>query len=140
METLLNNLYNEFCVNGSVSCQKLYKANPQQNSITITLKFYDRNNELLNSKSIKFTNNQLSKSQQKLFKNISYKEIENNFLYARDYILSELISKNNDEIVRMKTENEGLQSMMNNKFVQSVITPKTNGNENHAKPNFSNMM
>lgn len=141
MEKLLGNLYLAFPVSNSASIQKIYKANPDKDEISITLKFYNKDNEILSSKTIRFRKNQLSKSQQKLFTNISYKEIENNYLYAKDEILSELIKNNMDTIRELQKYNEGMQSMMNHGFIQSVITPVTHPTEIQKKSNvYSDLM
>lgn len=145
MEKLLNQLYLNFPVDKAVSCHKIYKANPEKDIISITLKYYDKDNELLDSYTIRFNKNLISKSQQKLFKNISHKEVENSFLYAKDEIISELINENNEEIKKLNDENNKLHGMLNHKFIQSVVKsdikiPNSNSNENKSKNKLSSLM
>lgn len=142
MNKLLHNLYEAFIVDGTTSIQKTYKAYPDKDAVSITLKFYNSDNELLASKTIKFTRNQLSKAQQKLFTGISYKEIENDFLYAKDAILQQLINNNLETIRDLNIENEGMRGMMNNGFVQSVVAPSISPEPPRAQKHneFSSMM
>lgn len=128
MDKLINTLTREFLPADSVSCKRIFKADAQKDIITITLKFYDRNNDLLNSATCRFTKNELSKSQRKLFIKCSYKEVENLFLFAKDDILHSIITDKNNELNELSNSIEALKTMTSFTFAPSIKTPVIHSN------------
>lgn len=131
MDKLTDTLTNEFMVPETVAVNRVFKAIPIKDSFSITLKFIDKSGQVINTSVTRFTNNQLSKSQHKLFIKTSYKEVENQFLYAKDeiiqYIVNELITRIqalNNDVEQLKTLTKiFLPSISVPQALQSTTTP-----------------
>ena len=97
-----NYLIENFNIERSVSIEKKYthslklvnKKNDNnvlvEHSIGVSLKFYDKDNKLLKSESIKFVNDELNNASKKKVININPKELENKFMNAKREILMEI--------------------------------------------------
>ena len=101
MLEFVNYLTENFKIERSTSIEKKYthakkisnKKNDNnliEHSITVSLKFYDKDNKLLKSESIKFVNDELNNASKKKIVNINPKELENKFMNAKREILLEI--------------------------------------------------
>jgi len=60
-------------------------------TINVTLKFYDKEMKLLKTGTAKFVNNEIPKSQEKKYVNISPKELNNKFMAVRSEIIKKIM-------------------------------------------------
>lgn len=114
LEKFLNTLTNDFYVPNAASVQKIYSADGNKDKVTITLKFFDTDNIILDMKILRFTKNKLSEKQKTLFNNVSAREVETQFNYAKDEIITKLIHENNIKINKLNEENSSLQNLLTN--------------------------
>ena len=120
MNSLINAIVNEFNVSGTVAVDKNFKADAAKDSVTISIKLLNSDGEVLQSKSIRFVRNQLTKAQQKLFIKTSHKNLENLFLDAKTEILTKIINENTDKINDLNEENRLLKLLTKHDFAPSV--------------------
>ena len=143
MNSLMNAIVNEFSVPGTVAVDKNFKADAVKDSITISIKLLNSDGEVLQSKSIRFIRNQLTKAQQKLFIKTSYKNIENLFLDAKPEILTKIINENTDRINELNEENRLLKLLTKHDFAPSIISCKVQEsfvNNKNKSLNLKNLM
>ena len=95
--------------------------------IKVSLSFFDKNMNKLFSTNLTFENNKLNKSQAKKLINISYKELENKFMKAKqeicNNILNELIEKQKELKQKIEDINEykGIQGIIPDEFKSESI-------------------
>ena len=99
MDEFVQYLVGNYNVEGCTSIEKRYTHSMKitidkseneriDHSVGVALRFFDKDNELLLSDSIKFVNNLLTAASKKKLKNISDKELENRFMRAKNSILN----------------------------------------------------
>jgi len=99
MDAFVQYLVSNYNVEGCTSIEKKYTHSMKividkteneriEHSVNVALRFFDKDNKLLLSDSIKFVNNLLTAASKKKMKNISDKELENRFMRAKDSILN----------------------------------------------------
>jgi len=105
MEEFKNYLASEYQVNDAaaidmkcthnmnVKIDKTSKVPVNVHSITVALKFYDKEMKLLKSGSVKFVNNEIPKSQEKKLVNIAPAELNNKFMAVRPLIIKSIMSE-----------------------------------------------
>lgn len=122
MNKFLETLKSEFYVDGTTSIKHTIRANPQRDTFSITLKYYNEDAELINQSCVRFTKNQLPKPQKLLFQKNSHKEIENLFLYAKDEIIASVINDHSKSINNYNAQINQLRSLTN-VTLPSIVIP-----------------
>ena len=72
--------------------------------INVGVRFFDKNMKLLHSTTFKFVNNLLTKNCEKKLINISPKELNNKFMYARKEIIKLIMSQNQEKLNDIQNE------------------------------------
>ena len=100
--------------------------------ITMNIKIYDDNMNLLDSKAIKFINYKLAKPCEKKLVNIDVNELNNLFTKALDDIKNEIAKEYNAKINEFKAKLECLCSR-NGLSDLRLVEPKRSGSESRSK-------
>jgi len=105
MEQFKDYLVSEYKVDGAVATELKFSHNMtvkidktsniplNVHTITVALKFYDKDLKLLKSASVKFVNNELTKCCAKKLVNISPDELTNKFMQVRPLIIDSIMSE-----------------------------------------------
>jgi len=93
----------------NIKLDKQSKRLLNMHTIIVSLKFYDKDLTLLKSDSVKFVNNELAKSCEKKLVNISPKELNNKFMYARSSIIKSIRSEYDDKLTDIRTKIKQLE-------------------------------
>ena len=107
---------------------KLNKAsgvNLKIDVVKIVLKLYDRDMNVLLNDTITFENNVIPKSKEKSFINISPKELNNKFAFAKNEIIKIIMNEYNEKRDELNTKISDLKKYLGNE--SDIITPKMKG-------------
>ena len=111
-------------------------------TITMTLKFYDKNVKLLKTCTLKFLNNVIAPSYAKKLININPGELNNKFMSAKEDIIkvihAEYEEKMNEIVEKMNQLNQFSKSQFSieDKFRGELVKPVENQNEVKNKKSY----
>ena len=117
----------EFKFNHSTKL-KLDKAsgvNLKIDVVKIVLKFYDRDMNVLLNDTITFENNVIPKSKEKSFINISPKDLNNKFAFAKSEIVKTIMNEYNEKRDELNTKISDLKKYLGNE--SDIIKPCLKG-------------
>ena len=134
MNGFIDYLVGNWEVNGCVGIEKRFghmkkikidkKSDTEivQHILAVGLKFFDKDNNLLKSESVKFVNNTLNANdKKKKLINISGDELENKFMFAKNDILNVINGEYRDKINEINLK---LSDLMSYYDKDSVVTNK----------------
>ena len=93
--------------------------------VKVSLKFYDRDMNILCNASVVFENNVISKSKEKSFINISAKELNNRFAFAKAEIVKLIMDEYIEKRDELNTKINQLRTYMGNE--SDIIKPCMKG-------------
>ena len=93
--------------------------------VKIVMKFVDRDMNTLHNCSVVFENNVIPKSKEKCFVNISPKELNNRFAFAKPEIIKTIMQEYVEKRDEINVKIEELKTYLGN--ASDVITPKMKG-------------
>ena len=116
----------KFSHSTKIKPDKPSSVNLKIDAVKICLKFVDRDMNTLHNCSVVFENNVIPKSKEKSFINISAKELDNRFAFAKAEIIKTIMDDYVEKRDEINTKIDELKTYLGN--ASDVITPKLKGN------------
>ena len=115
----------KFTHSTKIKPDKSSSVNLKIDAVKICLKFVDRDMNTLHNCSVVFENNVIPKSKEKSFINISAKELDNRFAFAKAEIIKTIMDDYVEKRDEINTKIDELKTYLGN--ASDVITPKMKG-------------
>ena len=132
MKSFVDYLVGNWEVNGCVSIEKKFshvrkvgldkktERERVNHIVNVGLRFFDKDNKLLKSESVKFENNLLCNASKKKLINISDEELNNRFMSAKGEIIGIIRYGYDQKIIEIDSKVNDLMSYVDN---ESVVIP-----------------
>ena len=115
----------KFSHSTKIKPDKPSSVNLKIDAVKICLRFVDRDLNTLHNCSVVFENNVIPKSKEKSFVNISPKELNNKFAFAKSEIVKLIMQEYVEKRDEINTKIEELKTYLGN--ASDIITPKMKG-------------